>query len=115
MKTNKYASFVVIASVNREGGAIPYQPIIIQMSSPWWSVIPTLIWIVVTMMCTGFCLSVIVLIYYRTKNKIMKSKLDFEMNDIRNVARVSYTDQNIESMSLKKKAATTGIMDESNV
>lgn len=45
----------------------------------------------------------------------MRSKLDFEMNDIRNVARVTYTDANIESMSLKKKQATSGIMDESNV
>lgn len=45
----------------------------------------------------------------------MRSKLDFEMNDIRNVARVTYTDANIESMNLKKKQATSGIMDESNV
>lgn len=115
MKNNQYASFVVIASINREGGAIPYQQVTIYIAKPWWSLIPTIIYFVVMMMCTGFCISVWVLIYYRTKNKIMRSKLDFEMNDIRNVARVTYTDANIESMSLKKKQATSGIMDESNV
>ena len=115
MKNNQYASFVVIASINREGGAIPYQQVTVYIAKPWWSLIPTIIWFVVMMMCTGFCISVWVLIYYRTKNKIMRSKLDFEMNDIRNVARVTYTDANIESMNLKKKQATSGIMDESNV
>lgn len=111
-KSNKYATFAVIASVNRDGAAIPYQPVRLHIATSKWRNIPFYVYLLVILMAVGL---VYAACHYKRKAKITQKKLDYEMNDIRNVARMGFPDDHIEKANLKKASQTAGMMDESDV
>lgn len=88
-----YATFTLIGYVGRDGGGIPYTPIIIDLKRSWLSMIPWWAYLFFILLVGGLVFAV-----YRLTRKIkrVQSKLDFEMNDIRNVARVGYADDSVE-------------------
>jgi hypothetical protein len=99
-KQVKYATFHVLASVNRNGAKVPYQALTIMVQQSWWSAIPWWIYFVVVIVVAmlGFFA-----FYFKTKAEDTQSKLDFEMNDIRNVARVGHSDDSLESENLSNQ------------
>ena len=98
ISSQKNVTFYVMASANRFGAAIPYQPttIIIENASsggyPWY------IYAGIILLIAALAFGVY---YFRNKAEVTQSKLDFEMNDIRNVARVSYEDDTVERANLQ--------------
>lgn len=92
-----YATFTILATVNKVGAAVPYRPVRLWVGIPWWRTIPWFYWVlfVVTLFGLGYSAY-----HYRKKAISTKNKLDFEMNDIRNVARVGYADDSVERDNL---------------
>ena len=87
-----------MASVNRNGGMVPYQPLTIVMEQSYWRGIPWYIYVGIVMLIAALGLGVY---YFRNKAEETQAKLDFEMNDIRNVARVAYEDDTLERDTLQ--------------
>lgn len=96
----KYVTFYTIASVNREGGRVPYQPLTVLIQTSWWRGIP---WIIIILAFVIIAILGYVAFHYKTKSDDAQTKLDFEMNDIRNIARVGYADDSIEHANLQSE------------
>lgn len=97
LKDQEEATFTVFAYINREGGAIPYQFLKINARSTFFGWIPFWVWMLLIIVIIGLIGGVF---YFRRKAKKIQSKLDYEMNDIRNVARVGYSDDTIERQNI---------------
>lgn len=106
--TNKYATYVIISTINNQGGAIPFQPVRMYVRIAWYHLIDWSDILIFSLVIGGLLFAAY---YYRRKASITQSKLDFEMNDIRNVARVGYAEP--EAQNLKRTAPTSGMMEES--
>jgi len=110
-----YATFMVTVGIDRDGGMIPYQSTQIYVGQPYWNRFTYFELILI------FLLVVIIIgvgsgcWYYRRKAKSTQARLDFELNDIRNVATVGYQADSVERVGLKSKRAQASMMEESNV
>jgi len=93
----KYVTFYITAAVNRYGAAVPYQPLTIVMEYSWLGGIP---WFIILAIITVIGALGYAVYYFRGKSAETQAKLDFEMNDIRNVARVPYSDDIVERATL---------------
>lgn len=100
-KQVKYATFYVLASVNRDGAKVPYQALTVMVQQSWWQAIPWWVYILVVILFAFLCFFAL---YFKTKAKETQTKLDYEMNDIRNVARVGYSDDSVEKDHLANRA-----------
>lgn len=101
-KKNSYATFILLASVDKEGGTIPYQRLRVSVAQPWWNLVPWYAWVIVWFIGLGTLLCTVIVLYYRRKFKKTAAKLDYEMKDIRNIARVGYSDENVERVTLSE-------------
>jgi hypothetical protein len=97
-RKGQYATFTVLASVNSKGAVVPYQPVRLWVGIPWWRTIPWTWYILFVLSIGGLGYAAY---HYRKKADSTQKKLDFEMNDIRNVARVGYADDAMERDNLK--------------
>jgi len=98
-KNGNYATFTVLATVNKVGAAVPFRPVRLWVGIPWWRTIPWIYYILFFIIIGGLGYSAY---HYKKKAISTQKKLDFEMNDIRNVARVGYADDSVEHQNLHK-------------
>lgn len=94
----KYVTFYTLASVNKEGGKVPYQPLTVLIKVSWWRGIP---WFIIIAVVVVIAILAYLAYYFKTKSDDTQTKLDFEMNDIRNIARVGFPDDSIENENLQ--------------
>ena len=82
-----YLTFTGLAYVNREGAAIPFIPVTVENQFYGSYRIPAWVYILLILIMGGLLFAIF---YFRKKAKKIQMRLDFEMNDIRNVARVGF-------------------------
>ncbi|CAI2385317.1 unnamed protein product [Moneuplotes crassus] len=97
IENERYVTFYFYASVNRDKAAVLFQPLTVSINVGWLGGVP---WFIIFFAMLIIAALAYAVYYYKNKADTTQGKLDYEMNDIRNVARVPYADDTAENRSL---------------